>query len=145
MQETLKIGELAKRTDCPVETIRFYEQENLLPAPARTASNYRVYGDAHVEQLIFIRHCRALDMTLDEIRRLLHIRNAPNDNCDEVNMLLDRHIRQIAERISELQSLQKQIGKLRSMCNSFRTSKDCGILQSLATTMEVYSEKPFEQ
>lgn len=141
MQETLKIGELAKRADCLVETIRFYEQEKLLPAPARTASNYRVYGEAHVEQLIFIRHCRALDMTLDEIRYLLRYRDAPNDNCDEVNVLLDRHIKQVADRIRELQMLQNQLQTLRSLCTASRFSKDCGILQSLAAADEGYAEQ----
>ena len=64
----MRIGELAKRTDCPVQTVRFYETEGLLPAPARTEGNFRVYGDGHLQRLFFIRRCRAKDMTLDEIR-----------------------------------------------------------------------------
>lgn len=63
----MKIGELAKATDCAVETIRYYEREQLLPEPARTDGNYRLYTQAHVEWLTFIRNCRTLDMTLDEI------------------------------------------------------------------------------
>ena len=63
----MKIGELAKRTGCPVETIRYYEREGLLPEPARSEGNYRQYTLAHVERLSFIRHCRSLDMTQDEI------------------------------------------------------------------------------
>lgn len=57
----MKIGELAKRTGCPVETIRYYEREGLLPEPARSEGNYRQYTLAHVERLSFIRHCRSLD------------------------------------------------------------------------------------
>jgi Cd(II)/Pb(II)-responsive transcriptional regulator len=100
MSGNLKIGDLGKRTDCPVETIRYYEQEGLLPAPARSQSNYRLYGDAHVERLQFIRHCRSLDMTLDEIRSLLRFRDAPEDNCEEVNLLLDQHIGHVARRMA---------------------------------------------
>lgn len=54
----MKIGELAKATDCAVETIRYYERENLLPEPARSEGNYRLYTQAHVERLTFIRNCR---------------------------------------------------------------------------------------
>ena len=73
MSKHLKIGELAKRTGCPVETIRYYEREALLAAPRRSEGNYRLYDDAHAERLQFIRHCRSLDMTLDEIRSLLGV------------------------------------------------------------------------
>jgi Cd(II)/Pb(II)-responsive transcriptional regulator len=131
---SLKIGDLAKRTGCQVETIRFYEQEGLLPTPVRSHSNYRLYGEAHVERLQFIRHCRSLDMTLDEIRSLLRFRDAPEDNCGEVNLLLDEHIGHVARRIAELQSLQTQLQTLRSQCHSLQASKNCGILQSLAKT-----------
>ncbi len=73
----MKIGELAKLTDCQVETIRYYEKENLLPEPARSEGNYRLYTQAHVERLTFIRNCRSLDMTLEEIRSLLSLRAYP--------------------------------------------------------------------
>ncbi|WP_354687858.1 MerR family transcriptional regulator, partial [Cupriavidus necator] len=60
----IRIGELAKRTDCEIVTIRYYEKEGLLPEPARSSGNFRLYGDVHVERLQLIRHCRSLDMTL---------------------------------------------------------------------------------
>ena len=87
MSNSLKIGELAKRTGCLVETIRYYEREGLLLEPARSEGNYRLYTDIHVERLQFIRHCRVLDMTLEEIRNLLRFRDAPDENCREVNAL----------------------------------------------------------
>jgi hypothetical protein len=67
----MKIGELAILTHTPVETIRYYEREGLLPEAARTGGNYRIYDQAQAARLSFIRHCRGLDMTLDEIRTLL--------------------------------------------------------------------------
>lgn len=128
----LKIGELAERTGCLVETVRYYERQGLLPAPSRSERNYRLYGDAHVERLQFIRHCRSLDMTLDEIRILLSFRDAPEENCSEVNMLLDKHIGHVADRIEELKFLQHQLQELRKMCLTSQAAKDCGILQGLA-------------
>jgi DNA-binding transcriptional MerR regulator len=67
----MKIGELAILTHTPVETIRYYEREGLLPEAARTGGNYRIYDQAQAARLSLIRHCRGLDMTLDEIRTLL--------------------------------------------------------------------------
>jgi DNA-binding transcriptional MerR regulator len=96
----MKIGELANLTQTQVETIRYYEREGLLPETARTGGNYRIYGDAHAARLSFIRHCRGLDMTLDEIRILLHFKDAPSENCGEVNALLDEHIGHVAAAYS---------------------------------------------
>lgn len=128
-----KIGELARLTGSQVETIRYYEREGLLPAPTRSDGNYRLYGEEHVERLQFIRHCRSLDMTLDEIRSLLTFRDAPEQNCSEVNTLLDRHIDQVAQRIAELTALQAQLHDLRLLCDHAQAAKDCGILQSLSS------------
>ena len=132
MELVLQIGELAKRTGCQVETIRFYEHEGLLPAPARSRGNYRHYGEAHVERLQFIRQCRSLDMTLDEVRSLLRFRDAPEESCREVNALMDERIEQVSLRISELQGLQIQLKELRGQCQTGHIAKDCGILQGLA-------------
>lgn len=141
-QALMRIGELAKRTGALVETIRFYEREGLLPAPSRSAGNFRLYGETHLERLQFIRHCRSLDMTLDEVRTLLCFRDAPNDSCGEVNALLDRHIEQVNHRIAELQALQKQLKGLRSQCQSGHAVKDCGILLGLTHAGPCATECP---
>jgi len=102
----MKIGELARLAGSNVETIRYYEREGLLPIPGRSEGNYRIYGPMHQERLTFIRHCRGLDMTLDEIRTLLHFKESPEENCGEVNRLLDDHIGHVVRRIGELQALE---------------------------------------
>src|ERR1051326_9573296 len=68
----MTIGELARATGCGIETIRYYEHEGLLPRPGRTSGNFRRYGQEHAELLSFIRHCRSLDMALNEIRILFN-------------------------------------------------------------------------
>lgn len=126
----MKIGELAKLTDCQVETVRYYEREGLLPAPARSDGNYRVYTQAHVERLTFIRNCRSLDMTLEEIRSLLSLRDSPQDQCESVNALIDEHIQHVNARVASLQALQAQLLELRQRCID-GTLEHCGILQQL--------------
>ncbi len=129
----MKIGELAQATGTPVETIRFYEREALLPAPQRTGNNYRFYGPEHVERLTFIRHCRSLDMALGEIRALLRFKEKPDENCTGVNDLLDDHIGHVAERIRELKLLEKQLKALREQCRETDAAACCGILKELST------------
>lgn len=127
----MKIGELAKITDCQVETIRYYERENLLPPPARSDGNYRLYTQAHVERLTFVRNCRILDMTLDEIRSLLTLRDSPQDQCQNVNDLIDEHIHHVKARIDGLVALQEQLVALRQKCRGSDTDEHCAILQRL--------------
>lgn len=131
MTSRLKIGELAEKTDCPVQTIRYYEREGLLPEPARTEGNFRLYGDAQLERLSIIRRCRSLDMTLDEIRTLLRFRDAPEENCAGVNTLLDTHIGHVAARIAELKALERELKQLRQTCDQVHASSECGILNNL--------------
>lgn len=125
----MKIGELAKATGTQVDTIRYYEREGLLPQALRSEANYRVYDASHVERLAFIRHCRCLDMTLDEIRVLLRYRDAPARDCGEVDQLLDHHIGHVVARIAELQALETELRALRARC---RSDGACGILGGLA-------------
>ena len=128
----LKIGELASATGTPVESIRFYEREGLLPAPERAANNYRSYGPEHEARLAFIRHCRSLDMALDEIRVLLRFKDAPPQDCSAVNALLDEHISHVTDRICELTELKKELTQLRRQCGDGSSSDACGILEGLA-------------
>ena len=129
----MKIGELAKQSGCQVETIRYYEREGLLPIPARSAGNFRLYDLDHVERPMFIRHCRRLDMNLDEIRTLLKFRDTPSASCGEVNMLLDEHIHHVSQRIEELTGLQQQLKALRRLCRTTQRAESCGIMKGLSS------------
>ena len=128
----MKIGELAQRSGCPVETVRYYERIGLLLPPQRAANNYRSYGERHAERLQFIRHCRTLDMGLDEIRVLLEARDQPDQDCGDVNALLDRHIDRVAAKIAELATLERQLKQLRGCCVTTQASHACGILHALS-------------
>lgn len=127
----IRIGELAKRTGCKIVTIRYYENEGLLPQPARSEGNFRLYVDEHVERLKFIRHLRSLDMTLGEIRALLGLRDNPTQDCGEVNALLDAHIQQVEVRVEALLQLKQHLVTLREKCSGGQLVEGCGILQGL--------------
>ncbi|MDE2262000.1 MAG: Cd(II)/Pb(II)-responsive transcriptional regulator [Gammaproteobacteria bacterium] len=131
MNRSLTIGVLARDTECPPETIRYYEREGLLPPAARSAGNYRLYTRAHLERLVFIRNCRSLDMTLDEIKQLLRFRDVPQAECGAAHALIDEHIVHIGQRIAELEQLQLQLQGLRGQCQPIGDARKCGILDSL--------------
>ncbi|WP_028470120.1 Cd(II)/Pb(II)-responsive transcriptional regulator [Neptunomonas japonica] len=128
----MKIGELAKQVGVTVETIRYYENEGLLHAALRNpANNYRRYDQGHLERLIFIRRCRTLAMTHNEIKVLLQARIQPDDSCETINELIDEHIHHVQARMAELTILETQLIELRGQCHAALTTRDCGILREL--------------
>lgn len=132
----MKIGEIADRARTPVDTVRYYERIGLLPPPARSAANYRRYDAGHAARLDFIRRCRALDMSLDEIRRLLEFCDAPERDCSEVNTLLDEHIGHVQARLEELQALHGELKQLRRVCKQPGAAGRCRILKELRAAPE---------
>jgi Cd(II)/Pb(II)-responsive transcriptional regulator len=132
----MRIGELAKRAGCGADTVRYYEREGLLPPPGRSEGNYRLYDAGHLARLVFVRNCRALEMSLGEIRLLLQVKDGGGADCSGVAALLDAHIGHVDERIARLSALREQLGLLRERCCGVTPVADCGILQGLAETGE---------
>jgi len=126
----MKIGELAAKAGCDVQTIRYYEREGLLEAPQREPSGYRRYAERHLSRLQFIRHCRLLDIPLAEVRRLLAYALAPRQSCDEVNALLDEHIERVRRQLASLASLEGQLVALRGQCKGATGGQPCAIIDS---------------
>lgn len=138
----MKIGELAAQAGCDVQTVRFYEREGLLEAPAREPSGYRRYADRHMQRLQFIRHCRSLDIPLAEIRDLLEFAAAPDQSCGHVDALLDEHLARVRQRLKALRMLEKQLVTLRARCDG-DPSHSCAILESfMSATAEHAGARP---
>ncbi len=131
----MKIGELARKAGCQVVTIRYYEKEGLLGNPERTGSNYRIYSDEDLDRLRFIRHCRLHGMTLAEIRELLAFREHPTRNCEWIDSMVEKHIRNVDEQIAALQHLRAHLEDLLHQCSGGQGG-GCGILRSLDSEEE---------
>lgn len=127
----MKISEVAKLTNTPVETVRYYEREALIPAPQRQDNGYRAYGQLHLERLAFIRHCRALDMPLAEIRLLVDFINYPRRDCQDVDALVEEQLKRVKARLKSMRALEKQLVALRAQCDSHHPTEQCGILHEL--------------
>ena len=91
----MQIGEVAGRSGVPAKTIRFWEDQHLLPAPARTPAGYRDYDPGVLERLAFIRHAQAAGLTLDAIRQVLDIRDDGQPPCVHVAGLIARRLAEV--------------------------------------------------
>ena len=127
----MRIGELGQAIGVDIETIRYYEKAGLLPDPARSENGYRVYGPAHLEQLAFIRHCRALDIPLADIKRLLRFVAHPGADCGDIDRLIDAQLARVRARLKSLRVLERQLTALRGRCGESQRAETCGILQEL--------------
>lgn len=127
----MRIGELAAATGVEVETIRYYEREGLLQPPTRQANGYRAYGKSHLERLAFVRHCRALDIPLAEVRRLLEFVAHPARDCGDIDRLIDEHLSRVRARLESMRALERQLDQLRKQCDAGHATGECGILHEL--------------
>lgn len=130
----LRIGDLARITNTKVETIRYYEQLGLLPSPARTTGNYRLYSVEELGQLSFIRRARDLGFSLDQIRELLGLSDQKLRSCEAVNVMARQHLAVVDSKIVDLTALRTELASLIEQCGC-GTIAECRIIDALAPSM----------
>ncbi len=135
----LSIGALARRTGCKVQTIRYYEQIGLMPAPVRTAGNQRVYSGAQADRLAFIRHSRELGFPLEAIRILLELSDDPNRSCEAADGIARVHLLEVKSRIASLNVLKAELERMIRQCRRGRVA-DCRVIKVLADHANCLSE-----
>ena len=131
MQKFYLINELSKITGVTTDTIRFYEKRKLIQFAYRADNNYRYYDENTLKRIIFIRRCRALDLSLSEIEYLIELEQNPQQSCHEVNQMMDNHIQQVTDKLKELENFKVQLQQLRSSCNQESQINNCQILKQL--------------
>ncbi len=111
------IGNIAKASGVPIKTIRYYEEVGLLPEPERTESGYRVYSEAVVERLTFVKKAQHLGLSLSEIQDILDLSDRKRCPCGHVQKLLQRQVQDIHQRIQDLKVIEGRIHRvLRTPC-----------------------------
>ena len=135
-KERISIGDLAKGTGTKVVTVRYYEQIGLLPVPSRTAGNYRTYSNEHMRRLRFIRRCRDLGFTLDQIRDLLRLSSQKDEECADVDRITAQHLIEIEQKISDLKRLATELRRLNNCCQGNGIIADCRIIEALSPSRE---------
>lgn len=133
MPETsLKIGDLARRTDTKVVTIRYYERIGLMPTPERGSGNYRAYAPDAVARLRFIRRCRGLGFSLDQVRELLVLSSSTGMPCDDADRLVTDQLGEVEAKIADLQSIARELRRIASLCEGGGTVSQCRVIQAIA-------------
>lgn len=135
-----RIGEAAHLSGVTAANIRYYEKEGLLPPGARGSNSYRLYSATDVHRLRFIRLCRAMDMSLDEVRTLLALDLRSKADCDAACNALDGHLEHVRTRLRELQALEHDLLDLRNRCDG--TGGHCRIIEALHAQADAQPRPP---
>ena len=128
-------GELAKRSGCNLETIRFYEKIGLLLPPKRSPGGHRRYSEDDQRRLRFIRRGRQLGLSIDEIRSLLSLSDSKTYTCREINDLTVEHIANIRTKIADLVRLESTLVEISDKCSGGAVP-ECPVIDALWTEIE---------
>jgi MerR family mercuric resistance operon transcriptional regulator len=129
-------SELARRTGCNLETVRYYEKISLLPEPPRTAGGYRTYDSEHERRLRFIMRSRELGFTLDEIRTLLHLADERERPCAEVRVVAATHLADVKAKIADLKRMERVLKDMVMQCAE-GVLPECPLIETLFRTTTI--------
>ncbi len=131
MLQGLPIGAAARKTGVKVPTIRYYEASGLLPSPKRTASQRRVYSEADLQRLVFIRHAREMGFETEAIRTLLALQDQPRQSCRAADVIARARLAEVKQRIASLSALQKELERMIRSCTRGRVA-DCRVIEAVS-------------
>ena len=124
------IGALSRRTDCKIETIRYYERPGWLPEPPRSVGGHRLYKEDHLKRLTFIRRCRNLGFTMAQIRQLLGLVDEHQYSCQDIKTLTMDHVEEIREKIDHLKRLEQALLQMAAECSG-ESIPSCPVIDAL--------------
>ncbi|HKF61133.1 MAG TPA: helix-turn-helix domain-containing protein [Dongiaceae bacterium] len=127
---TLSIGALSRRTGVNIETIRFYERIGILAKPPRSAAGHRIYSQAQLMRLGFVRRSRELGFSLDEVRRLLKLVDGGRYTCAEVKTITLDHLAEIRRKIADLRRLERTLAATAGKCRGGKVP-ECPVIEAL--------------
>ncbi|GLQ34475.1 Cu(I)-responsive transcriptional regulator [Amylibacter marinus] len=113
----MKIGEIAKKSDLPIKTVRYYADIGLVTPSGRSDAGYRLYDLEALKQLIFIRRARSFDFSIDQCRELLALYTNHQRSAADVKKLASAHLEMIQKKQLELQHLHDELAHLVNACH----------------------------
>jgi len=123
-------GELAKRTGCNAETVRYYEKIGVIPEPLRSATGYRQYDETHEQRLRFVMRGRELGFAIEDLKSLLDLVDRNAVSCGEVETLAKRHLRSVREKIGDLKRMERVLGETVQACSGDNVP-ECPLINTL--------------
>lgn len=107
MSEFLTISTISKLSGVNAETIRYYEKVGVLPLPKRAKNGYRIYDDHILIHIKFIKNCRKLGFSIEEIKQLDALRKSPSADCHQADTIIVENLRKIREKIIQLKIIER--------------------------------------
>jgi Hg(II)-responsive transcriptional regulator len=130
----MRTGQVADEAGVNVQTLRYYERRGLLPAPARRASGYRMYGPETVRVVRFVKRAQQLGFSLSEVESLLELAAGGPDSCHGARRLATNKITDLDRRIAGLTSMRESLRRLVATCERPRAERECPLLHSIEET-----------
>ena len=140
MKDMMRIGQLAAIAGTTPPTVRYYEQIGLLPSGPRGTGSQRVYGEADVRQLAFIRRSREFGFSIEQVRQLASLQDCPERSCLEARNLAHTHLLEVRQKLAELNELERCIAEVVSTCDQScagSASAECVILEELSSSRPI--------
>ncbi len=124
------IGKISASSGVNIETIRYYERIGILPAPPRSEGGHRLYDEEHLRRLSFVRRCRELGFSLDDVRALFRLVDGGDFTCDEVKAMTLDHLGGVRRRIADLRTMERTLDDMAARCDGGEVP-DCAIIDAL--------------
>ena len=129
--DVLNRGQLAEAARVNIETLRYYERRGLIPAPPRSAANYRRYPERTINRVRFVKHAQDLGFSLEEIKELLSLRATRGAKSGEVKKRTENKIAEVSDRIRALERIRAALRHLASQCSGEGPIEECTILHAI--------------
>lgn len=128
--KSMQRAELAQRTGCNLETVRYYEKVGLLPPPPRTRAGYRNYDETHERRVRFILRARELGFALEEVRELLHLVDEYEQPCADVRAVAAAHLGDVRAKIADLRRMERVLKGVVAQCGT-GAQPECPLIETL--------------
>lgn len=135
----LTIGQLAKAASVTTPTIRYYEEIGLLPLAGRSAAGQRIYDDADLERLTFIRRCRDFGFSIDQVRVLAGLSISSDQDCSQVRDIALSHLVEVRTKLDELKALEVSLQRFANQCDAVCAGgpgRDCVVFKDMANPQQ---------
>jgi DNA-binding transcriptional MerR regulator len=126
----MTIGRLSGAAKVKVTTIRYYESIGLMGVPDRSASGQRLYGDADVERLSFVRHARELGFSMEAIKDLIGLQTEPDQNCSAVDSIAQTQLIEVQRRLGQLKALEAELKRMIKSCQGGNVGR-CQVIAAI--------------
>ncbi len=134
------VGALAREAGVSVQSVRWYEEQGLLPRAARTAGGQRRFDERALKRLLFISHARKLGIALEDIRRLLALADNPEAPCREADEIIGAQLAQVREKIAALRALEREFVRMLEECPSGQV-RECRVMEVLSDHAQCLHEE----